>query len=364
MNQNQAAPAARAASGPETITVEKHKVNFLALHGPFENKDSQNISRWIKHADDYQKSHMIPSLEMALIVVHCIRGEPARKIRRILDVPGTAYVNSNHFSQQELQEAITFKPYRDHVPRKEAVENAENPALSTPMEPEVLARPTIHAVRCQPEVTPENCLRQYLLTIYKKKVNLTEADKFRATFKKQKSKQSCSNFLDEFIINYENYSYLRWTNEQRNGNGTAALPGNQDVRNVDSLQLEMDGLCNEFKNHSDNVQFIPANFAELEAEVIRWQRETQIGKTFTATCLIPPGANAFASALDWDQTHMNSEDPTANFNFSQLDLQTDSPPITSAAFRGRGAGRGTRRRQRWQRKRRKRCSQQHRNRKW
>ena len=56
MNQNQAAPAARAASGPETITVEKHKVNFLALHGPFENKDSQNISRWIKHADDYQQA--------------------------------------------------------------------------------------------------------------------------------------------------------------------------------------------------------------------------------------------------------------------------------------------------------------------
>ena len=83
-----------AASGATQITLEKHKINFLTQYGTFEDKPSQNIVRWLRKADKYKNTHMIPSLEMGSIVIHCIRGEPAIKVKRMLDVPGLNYVNA------------------------------------------------------------------------------------------------------------------------------------------------------------------------------------------------------------------------------------------------------------------------------
>ena len=99
-----------APTGPSTIIIEKHKENFLALHGTFSDKASENIDRWIEKAVAYQDLHMIKSLEMASIVIFCIRGEPAIKVRRMLDVPGTKYIHSNHFSAQPVQEKVDYKP--------------------------------------------------------------------------------------------------------------------------------------------------------------------------------------------------------------------------------------------------------------
>ena len=104
---NNQAPTDSKALGPETITVERHKTNFVSLHSTFEDKPSQNITRWLFHADAYCLAHMIPSLEMGSIIIHSVRGEPARKIRRMLDVPGTTYENANHYCEQPQQDAVT-----------------------------------------------------------------------------------------------------------------------------------------------------------------------------------------------------------------------------------------------------------------
>ena len=61
-------------TGLASITVEKHKQNFLLQHGTFEDKLQQYILKWLAKAEKYQKAHMIQSLEMAAIIVHCIRG--------------------------------------------------------------------------------------------------------------------------------------------------------------------------------------------------------------------------------------------------------------------------------------------------
>ena len=52
-------PGEAAAAGPSAIIVEKHKSNFMALHGTFSDKPSENIARWIEKADTYRKNHMI-----------------------------------------------------------------------------------------------------------------------------------------------------------------------------------------------------------------------------------------------------------------------------------------------------------------
>jgi hypothetical protein len=235
-------PGEPAASGAASITVEKHKNNFMTLHGTFEDKQSQNIVRWLAKAQKYKNAHMIPSLEMASIVIHCIRGEPAIKVRRMLDVPGENYINADHFCEQPLQEAVAYTPFReakDEVEEVVFVEGREqvdeviaNEALGIEaVEPvefraqveavayqaAVNARPAIMPVRHQPEVRPNQCLKHYLTQIYQKQVNLSEAEKFLNTFKTQKPRQTCSNFLDEFVINYENYAHLKWNILQLDG---------------------------------------------------------------------------------------------------------------------------------------------------
>ena len=94
-----------APSGPATITVEKHKDNFRTQYGTFSDKPSENITRWLEKAEAYQDAHMIPSLEMASIVIHSIKGEPQIKVQRMLEVGGDDYIHANHFKEQLEQKS-------------------------------------------------------------------------------------------------------------------------------------------------------------------------------------------------------------------------------------------------------------------
>ena len=130
---------------------------------------------------------------------------------------------------------------------------------------------------------------------------MAEADKFLTTFKTQKPKQTCSNYLDEFVINYENYAHMKWTPQQLNGIPAVIalpdaipavlaadpIPGNQPAREADMLQLVTDGICKEFRIHCDNIGFdlTATNFPALEIQVQTWQRSSTTGKQFTAGCL-------------------------------------------------------------------------------
>ena len=297
--------------------VEKHKDNFLALHGPFSDKPSENIIRWIEKADAYQQAHIIKSLEMASIVIYCIRGEPAIKIRCMLDVPGTKYKHSNHYSEQPQQKSVDYMPYREHIPK-----SASQPE-------EVLSRPAIMPMRAELVVDKEKCLRFYLLEIYKKKVNLTDAEKFLATFKVQKPKQTCSNFIDQFIIYYENYSHQRWTEAQR--------AANKEAREAEMMQLITNGICKEFKVHCDNVEFdiYKAKLDLLVSKVVEWQRGTTTGRTFTAECTQEKLPNAMASALELED-YFNTPAPDPIIE----EAKVSATQATSTASRGQRGGRG------------------------
>ena len=383
--------AGEPATGAHTITVEKHKNNFISQYGTFEDKESQNVARWLNKADHYQEAHMIQSLEMGSIVIHCIKGEPERKVRRMLDVPGANYVNANHYSPQPIQQAQPYTPYRpgipagnwpDLIPAEGFPYGALNAGQPHPFagqaHDEIQAQPQLDPVRFQPQVLQNACLRAYLLGLYEKRVNLAEAEKFLQTFKTQKPRQTCSNYLDEFIISYENYAHMKWTLPQLNGtpavaevqaqaevpaqpevpanNGNplvaavpfqpavahvparAAMPGNQDLREADKLQLISNGICKEFKMHCDNIEFDITNttIPELENRVQNWQRNTTTGKQFTANCL-PPSSNRHAmasSAISEDQNTTSMEN---------LSIHSTPQQSSTASARGQRRGNGNRR---------------------
>ena len=341
------------ASGAAAIIVEKHKSNFMTQHGTFEDKPAQNITRWLEKADTYKKSHMINSLEMASIVTYCIKGEPRIKVQRMIDVPGVNYINADHYSEQPLQRAVLYQAYRDRVPPV--------PADPGPQAAEILSRPCILPMRHEPQVLPNQCLRFYLLQLYQKRVNLAEADKFLSTFKIQKPKQTCSNYLDEFVINYESYAHLKWTQLQLNGvaeiqavqanaqvvpavlavEHADEIPGNSPLRAAEMIQMVTDGICKEFKIHCDNlrINLSTITFPLLEEAVMDWQRYSTTGKQFTLACVPAKLAtkSAYVSSMETDD-HTGSDYD----EWTSLDEQTSAMQISSNQGRGQRGGRGNR----------------------
>ena len=330
--------------GLSSITVEKHKHNFQLQHGTFEDKPQQNISKWLEKASKYQEAHMIPSLEMAAITTFSIKGEPLIKIRRMLEIPGDKYENADHFYEQPEQQAQPYQPYQppEDIPadrKLEAGEEGLGPigTLHPKAGKTIPAIPMQIPIRYQPKVEKDKCLKHYLLTIYKKKVNLEEATKFLNSFRKQKLKQTCSNFLDEFVINYDRYTYMRWTDEEIQDKSNA------DARAKEMLQLAADGICKEFKTHVDNTKVAVDDFSKLEDAALDWQRNTTTGKAFTSECNLAV-TNAKVATTNIVENTLEE--------LKSLDLQTNSQQIAAAAVgrqsrgalrgntRGRGRGRG------------------------
>lgn len=336
------------ASGAVAITVEKHKIDFKSQYGEFSDKPSENITRWLEKGTSYQKAHMIPSLEMASIIIHCIKGEPKIKIQRMLDVPGEDYKHADHFDEQPEQKAVPYSPFKPRREKKDAVTDANGAVTEPAIEPRD-AEPAIMPVRFQPKVEPEKCLKAYLLKLYSKRVNLTEADKFLATFKTQKPRQTCSNYLDEFAINYENYAHLKWTPDELKGytkpDGTV-VASNIKTRQDDMLRLVAEGLCSEFKTHCDNTDFIllDKTYIQIEEQVMHWQRSTTTGKKFTASCIPAKQiANATVSTLEFD-TYLDrkEEEDNQDDSFTCSTQLSQQSPGNRGGARGRGSQRGTR----------------------
>ena len=348
-----------APSGPATITVEKHKDNFRTQYGTFSDKPSENITRWLEKAEAYQDAHMIPSLEMASIVIHSIKGEPQIKVQRMLEVGGDDYIHANHFKEQIKQEAVPYTKYKPRVPAKKEIKHPTTGVVTQEAEAAIDAEPAIMPVRYQPEVKKNQCLKFYLLNLYQKRLNLSDADKFLTTFKTQKPKQTCSNYLDEFAINFENYAHLKWSLKELNGvkhkaaTGTLGNPdyvaevlkveSNIETRKAEMLRLVTDGLCSEFKTHCENTKFdlTTKTFIEIEKEVMFWQRSTTQGKKFTASCTpAKPTTTATVAAMEFDRyldANLDSETQEESFTSS-----TQSSQSVRGKTGGRGSTRGNR----------------------
>ena len=343
------------APGAATLTVEKHKSDFKKQYGTFSDKPSENISKFMEKAEKYQKAHMIPSLEMASIVITCVHGEPATKIQRMLTAPGDDYLNADHFAEQEEQKAVKYTPYK---PRQEAKKEIKNTAGVVLQEEKaaVDAEPTVHPIRYQPMVPKDKCLKFYLLDLYGKSINWTDADKFLATFKTQKPRQTCSNFMDEFAINYENYASLKWSVQELKGvkarEATTeepqvhAVESNIKVRQAEMLRLVADGLCSEFKTHCDNTLFelTTKSYIQIEKQVMYWQRSTTTGKKFVASCILAkPTSAATVAALEFDEYLDKIEDNgNTDESFASSTQSTQQSTRGQRGARGRGYSRGNR----------------------
>ena len=255
---------------------------------------------------------------------------------------------SKALTEQEEQKAVKYKPYKARVPAQKEIRDSVTNTITQKEEEEKDAEPSVAPVRFQPKVTAEQCLKAYLLELYGKRINLSEADKFLSTFKTQKPRQTCSNYLDEFVINYENYAHMKWTLLELNGikakEATDDEPkvdpveSNIKIRQAEKLRLVADGLCSEFKTHCDNTQFdlTQKSYIEIEKQVMYWQRSTITGKKFTASWILAKHTpNATVAALEFDQSLDKADDIE-----STGETFTSSTQVSQQSTRGQGGGRG------------------------
>ena len=262
---------------------------FRNRYGAFSDAEGENIVIFAKNADTFMTQNMIPSLEMGTIILRNLKKEPLIRAKRWRDTMTVdpEKINADHWREQPYQAATPFMPFQPMqmaqvmIPARPAgIDIHGNPDPDDPGHPGqpqlpfIEMRPPIQAVREQVAVDRDYCLRAYLLRAFQKKVDITAAEKFLATFKRQQPKQTCSNFIDVFMVKFEHYITLRWTVDEREA------PNFRENINTTRLQYIREGLCREFKKHLDsNPQIV--TLQQVDDEVQRWARETIEGQEFT-----------------------------------------------------------------------------------
>ena len=276
----------------EMGSVENLAKLFRNRYGTFSDAEGENIAIFAKNADNFMTQNRIPSLEMGTIVVQNLRKEPYIRAIRWRDTMTVdpEKINADHWREQPYQAATPFMPFQpmqmaqNMIPARPAgIDIHGNPDPNDPGHPGqpqipfIGMRPPIPAVREQVAVNMNYCLKAYLLHAFQKKVDIIAAGEFLNTFKRQQPKQTCSNFIDVFMVKFEHYITLRWTVDEREA------PNFRENANTIRLQYIRKGLCREFKKHLDsNPQVI--TLQQVDDEIQRWARETIEGRDFTGNC--------------------------------------------------------------------------------
>ena len=337
-NQNAQDPNRHAPSAAETGSVDKFAKQFRKRHGTFSDAEGENIVIFARNADNFMRQNLIPSLEMGMIIIYNLKGEPyirAKRWRDTMDIDPER-VNADHWCQQDFQQA---SPFLHFIPMQQAQEFiAARPAgmnaagqidpndpghPGQPALPYIAMRPPVPAVREQVAVDANHCLKSYLLHTFQKRIDITAAEKFLASFRTQQAKQTCTDFIDVFMTKFEYYITIRWTAAERDA------PNFRQNANAIRLQYIREGLCREFKKHLDaNPNVITHQQTDDEAQ--RWARETIDGREFTRNCKKSEATQATSSI------HMDNDTPDE-------DEEEEIQEHTSAASGDRGSKGGSNR---------------------
>ena len=251
-NLNAQDPNRHIPSAAETGSVDKFARQFMKRHSTFSDAKGENIVIFARNADNFMRQNLIPSLEMGMIVIHNLKGEPyirAKRWRDTMDIDPER-VNADHWCEQDFQPASPFMPFQplqlaqEFIPARPAgidvngQPDANNPGHpGQPVLPYIAMRPPVPAVREQVAVEANHCLKSYLLHTFQKRIDITAAEKLLASFRTQQAKQTCTDFIDVFMTKFEYYITVRWTAAERDA------PNFRHNANAIRLQYIREGLC-------------------------------------------------------------------------------------------------------------------------
>ena len=100
--------------GIEIGSVEKLAKLFKAQYGSFSDGEDENITTFARNADKFMSRSWTPSLEMGMIIIHNLKGEPyirAKRWRDTMDIDPER-IHADHWSEQPHQPASPFLALR------------------------------------------------------------------------------------------------------------------------------------------------------------------------------------------------------------------------------------------------------------
>jgi hypothetical protein len=110
-------------AGVEFGTVERLEKTFRNLHGTFSDLEGENIVLFAKNVDKYKLQSLIPSLEMGMIVITCLQGEPYIRARRWMDT--TDQDQTDHTQITGVSNLAKWPHHSCHMNRKSCKNHIE-----------------------------------------------------------------------------------------------------------------------------------------------------------------------------------------------------------------------------------------------
>ena len=178
VNPNPEALQRHMPAGVKFGSVEKLAKIFRNLYRTFSDLEGENIVLFARNANKYMRQSLIPSLEMGMVIITCLKGEPYLRARRWIDTMDRdpKRVHADHWCQQPQQLATPFLPFLPQQDAQPAIAQRDTgigpdgqPDPNEPGHPGQAQqlfrpmRPAVAAVREQPLVDKNHCLKAYLL---------------------------------------------------------------------------------------------------------------------------------------------------------------------------------------------------------
>ena len=307
--------------------------------GTFRGSSIDNIKTFVKKVNKHMDHFQATSKEIGHIIsTWCLQGHAKVAFEKWMS-DDINFPNAEYWCPQEAIAARPYQRYQPRIPRIAEVAAHDIPpgAPGNPGEhvlhvdlvqevPEQESIPELQAIKAEPEVTEEQCLRQYLLTEFETTLSLEAVETHFATFKTMKNWMSVKDYLHRLQTAIKAYHEAKFTDEM------LASPTYPAFRDRELLGIALIGFVPIFKKHIDNLKINNHDkcqtFAQLVIEAKYWETQTDEGRKYFANCKeCPP----YVSSL--------SENNQENNEGTESETQEEQTTVNSAT-RGRGTTRG------------------------
>ena len=75
-----------APTGPRYGSMDKIAKDFKLTYRTFSNQHNKNIVLFVRNVDKNMGYHLVPSSEMGMAVIACLKGEPHNRAKRWIEV--------------------------------------------------------------------------------------------------------------------------------------------------------------------------------------------------------------------------------------------------------------------------------------
>ena len=280
----------------EALAFDTHKKSFLTACGQFGGRPYESVNAFIKKVNDQQIVTSVSNWNCAKIVVEALLTDEAAVSRQRWEMDVDNFPNVAYWGEQEEVLPRPRQLYRPpapkipEVPERQAVnavgvpEDGENYRAPIPYQarvpevPEDPGQPELPAIRQEPAVTADKCLRHYLFYAFDKTMDPNAARTRFDQFRKQDKNTTLRCYLNQLFVACGKYHAVRYTDEERRSEGY------KKIFNREMMDTAVSGCNIQFRRYFENYNTTKqedqkiTDFRRFEQLAIQWESGTEEGQ--------------------------------------------------------------------------------------